>query len=160
MPRSNASRNAGWVQAYTDGSCSVEGKGGWGVVLIFGRHIRVLNGSAEETTNNQMEMYAVIQALEVCKPGNKIAVYTDSQYVQKGITEYIKVWRKNGWKTRTGKPVKNKELWVRMDKAIAEHSQVSINWVPGHAGVKWNHKADELAAMGFKGEIVDQRGKV
>lgn len=141
--------------AYTDGACSGNpGPGGWGVLLraIKGADIvkeRSLNGGAAETTNNQMELLAAISALEALEKPSKITVVTDSAYVKNGVTGWIFGWKRNGWRTSNKKPVKNVELWQRLDKAAARHT-VTWEWVKGHAGHPENERADELARAGME----------
>jgi ribonuclease HI len=133
------------VVIYTDGACSGNpGPGGWGSVLLFNGHRRELSGGDAETTNNQMEMMAVIQALESLKRPCSVMIYTDSVYVMKGMTEWIEQWKKRNWKTAAKKPVKNVELWQRLEQAVSRH-QVKWQWVKGHSGVPGNERADELA---------------
>jgi ribonuclease HI len=133
------------VVIYTDGACSGNpGPGGWGSVLLYNGHRRELSGGDAETTNNRMELMAVIQALETLKRPCEAEVYTDSVYVMKGITEWIANWKKRGWKTAGRKPVKNVELWQRLEQAAGRHD-VSWNWIKGHSGVPENERADELA---------------
>ncbi|NBR33172.1 MAG: ribonuclease HI [Rhodobacteraceae bacterium] len=141
--------------AYTDGACSGNpGPGGWGVLLraIKGADIvkeRTLSGGAAETTNNQMELLAAISALEALEKPSKITVVTDSAYVKNGVTGWIFGWKRNGWRTSNKKPVKNVELWQRLDKAAARHT-VTWEWVKGHAGHPENERADELARKGME----------
>ena len=133
------------VVIYTDGACSGNpGPGGWGSVLLYNGHRREMSGGDAETTNNRMEMMAVIQALESLKRPCSVMIYTDSVYVMKGITEWIEQWKKRGWKTAAKKPVKNVELWQRLEQAIHSH-EVKWTWVKGHSGVPENERADELA---------------
>ena len=133
------------VVIYTDGACSGNpGPGGWGSVLLYNGHRREMSGGDAETTNNRMEMMAVIQALESLKRPCSVMIYTDSVYVMKGITEWIEQWKKRGWKTAARKPVKNVELWQRLEQAISPHD-VKWTWVKGHSGVPENERADELA---------------
>ena len=133
------------VVIYTDGACSGNpGPGGWGSVLLYNGHRREMSGGEAETTNNRMEMMAVIQALETLKRPCSVMIYTDSVYVMKGITEWIEQWKKRGWKTAAKKPVKNVELWQRLEQAIQPHD-VKWTWVKGHSGVPENERADELA---------------
>lgn len=139
------------VTMYTDGACSGNpGPGGWGAVLIYGKHRRELSGGEAETTNNRMEMMAVIQGMETLKRPMKVDVYTDSTYVMKGITEWMGKWKNNGWRTAAKKPVKNVDLWQRLDEALDRH-QVKWHWVKGHSGVPENERADELARLGIPG---------
>ena len=137
------------VVMYTDGACSGNpGPGGWGAVLISGKHRKELNGGERETTNNRMEMMAVIRGAEVLKRGCSVDVYTDSTYVMKGMTEWITDWKKRGWRTAAKKPVKNVDLWQRLDAALERH-EVNWFWVKGHSGVPGNERADELARQGI-----------
>lgn len=133
------------VTAYTDGSClGNPGPGGWGVLLIWGENERELSGGEPETTNNRMELTAAIQALETLTRPVSVDLYTDSTYVRDGITKWIHGWKRNGWKTAAKKPVKNAELWQRLDKALGQH-QVEFHWVKGHAGHEQNERVDQLA---------------
>lgn len=141
--------------AYTDGACSGNpGPGGWGVLMraMNGDEIvkeRTLNGGAGETTNNQMELMAAISALETLSKASSITVVTDSSYVKDGITKWIFGWKAKGWKTAAKKPVKNEELWKRLDAATQRHD-VTWEWVKGHAGHPENERADELARQGME----------
>ena len=136
------------VELFTDGACSGNpGPGGWGVLMRYGEAEKELCGGEAETTNNRMELLAVIEGLNALTRPVSVAVYTDSQYVQKGITEWIHSWKKRGWKTAAKKPVKNADLWQALDEAQAQH-QVSWHWVKGHAGHAENERADELARQG------------
>jgi ribonuclease HI len=138
------------VQLFTDGACSGNpGPGGWGCILRFKGVEKELCGGEPGTTNNRMEMKAVISGLEALKRPCTVEVYTDSQYVQKGITEWIWGWKKRGWKTADNKPVKNAELWQELDSLVRKH-KVSWHWVKGHAGHPENERADELARKGLK----------
>lgn len=133
------------VVIYTDGACSGNpGPGGWGSVLMYNGHRRELSGGEADTTNNRMELMAVIRALETLKRPCSAVIYTDSVYVMKGITEWIMQWKKREWKTAAKKPVKNVELWRRLDDAAARHD-LEWKWVKGHSGVPENERADELA---------------
>ncbi len=133
------------VSIYTDGACSGNpGPGGWGVVLRWGETEKELSGGEAETTNNRMELMAAISALEALKRSVACDLYTDSTYVRDGITGWIHGWKKNGWKTAAKKPVKNADLWQRLDKAVARHD-VDWHWVKGHAGHPENERADKLA---------------
>ena len=133
------------VVVYTDGACSGNpGPGGWGCVLLYNGHRRELSGGEADTTNNRMEMMAVIRALESLKRSCSVMIYTDSVYVMKGITEWMEQWKKRGWKTAARKPVKNVELWQRLEQAANGHD-VEWTWVKGHSGVPENERADELA---------------
>ncbi|QGX99415.1 ribonuclease HI [Roseovarius faecimaris] len=140
--------------AYTDGACSGNpGPGGWGVLMraMEGERIlkeRELSGGEPETTNNRMELLAAINALEVLERASAITIVTDSAYVKNGVTGWIHGWKRNGWKTSNKKPVKNVELWQRLDEAQARHN-VTWEWVKGHAGHPENERADELARAGM-----------
>lgn len=137
------------VEAYTDGACRGNpGPGGWGVLLRFNGHEKRLFGGEAETTNNRMELMAVIQALESLKRDCVVKITSDSQYVLKGITEWMANWKKRGWKTAAKKPVKNVDLWQRLDKACESHF-VEWVWVRGHSGHIENEIADELAKQGI-----------
>jgi ribonuclease HI len=133
------------VTIHTDGACSGNpGPGGWGAILSFGDHEKELRGGEPHTTNNRMELMAAISALEALKRGCTVALYTDSEYVKGGITGWINQWKRNGWRTSDKKPVKNVDLWQRLDAALARH-QVQWHWVRGHAGHLMNERADLLA---------------
>lgn len=133
------------VTLYTDGGCRGNpGKGGWGAVLIWGDHVKEMSGSEPDTTNNRMELKAAIEGLTALKRPVEVEVYTDSKYVQQGISDWITNWKRKGWKTANGKAVKNKDLWQALDNAIAKH-KIEWKWVKGHAGNKWNERADQLA---------------
>ncbi|MEM9965217.1 MAG: ribonuclease HI [Asticcacaulis sp.] len=133
------------VTIYTDGACKGNpGRGGWGAILIFGPHEKDLYGYEAETTNNRMELMAVIQALEALKEPCEIELHADSQYVLKGIKEWIHGWKARGWKTADKKPVKNDDLWKRLDAARQRH-KIHWKWVKGHAGDVMNERADALA---------------
>jgi ribonuclease HI len=142
------------VIVHTDGACSGNpGPGGWGVILDYNGTRKELFGGEAQTTNNRMELMAAITALETLKRPCTVEMHVDSQYVKDGITKWIHGWKKNGWKTSDKKPVKNAELWQRLDAALGTH-QVSWHWVKGHAGHDGNERADELAREGmapFKG---------
>lgn len=136
------------VEIYTDGACKGNpGLGGWGALLIAGEHRKELFGGERNTTNNRMELKAVIEALNVLKRPCEVILHTDSQYVQKGISEWIHGWKARGWKTAAKEPVKNAELWQALDAAQARH-KVEWRWVKGHAGHDGNERADVLANMG------------
>lgn len=138
------------VVIYTDGACSGNpGPGGWGSVLLYNGHRRELSGGEAETTNNRMEMMAVIEALEALKRSCKIVIHTDSTYVMKGMTEWLAQWKQRGWKTAAKKPVKNVDLWQRLDAAMERHD-VDWRWVKGHSGVPENERADELARLAIR----------
>lgn len=133
------------VIIYTDGACSGNpGPGGWGAILIYGKHRKELSGGEAETTNNRMELMAAISALAALKRPSKVELHTDSNYVKQGITEWIHGWKNNGWRTADKKPVKNAELWQALDDARKKH-KISWHWVRGHAGHAENERADELA---------------
>jgi ribonuclease HI len=136
------------VEIYADGACKGNpGTGGWGALLISGGHKKELFGGERNTTNNRMELRAVIEALKALKRPCEIVVYTDSQYVQKGISEWIHGWKARGWKTAAKEPVKNAELWQELDEARNRHT-VEWRWVKGHAGHAGNEAADALANRG------------
>ncbi|MQQ99785.1 ribonuclease HI [Glaciimonas soli] len=136
------------VEIYTDGACKGNpGTGGWGALLISGDHEKELFGGEKNTTNNRMELLAVIEALNMLKKPCEVIVHTDSQYVQKGISEWIHGWKARGWKTAAKAPVKNVDLWQALDAAQARH-QIQWRWVKGHAGHVGNERADELANRG------------
>jgi ribonuclease HI len=133
------------VDLFTDGACSGNpGPGGWGAILRFRGTEKEFSGGEMQTTNNRMELMAAIAGLEALKRAVKVRVHTDSMYLKDGITKWIHGWKKKGWKTADKKPVKNIDLWQRLEKAIAEHD-VSWHWVRGHAGHAENERADELA---------------
>ncbi|MBX9926945.1 MAG: ribonuclease HI [Hyphomicrobiaceae bacterium] len=137
------------VTIYTDGACSGNpGPGGWGAILMYGGHRRELSGGEAQTTNNRMELLAAISALETLKEPCEVELYTDSNYVKDGISKWITGWKRNGWKTADKKPVKNAELWQRLDAARGRH-KVDWRWVKGHAGHPENERADELARTGM-----------
>jgi ribonuclease HI len=136
------------VRIYTDGACKGNpGPGGWGALLRSGTHERELYGGDPATTNNRMELTAVIRALGALKRPSDVEVYTDSEYVKKGITEWLAAWKRRGWKTADRKPVKNADLWRALDEAAARH-HVRWHWVRGHAGHPENERADALANRG------------
>jgi ribonuclease HI len=133
------------VTIHTDGACSGNpGPGGWGAVLEYAGHEKELSGAEAETTNNRMELMAAIQALEALKRPSKVRLVTDSVYVKDGVTKWIHGWKKNGWKTAAKKPVKNEDLWRRLDEAARRHD-ITWEWIKGHAGHAENERADALA---------------
>jgi len=133
------------VVIYTDGACSGNpGPGGWGAILRAGGHEKELSGGEDETTNNRMELMAAIAALEELKQPSPIDLFTDSTYVRDGIMKWIHNWKRNGWKTAAKKPVKNVDLWKRLELAMEPHD-IEWHWVKGHAGHPDNERADELA---------------
>jgi ribonuclease HI len=139
------------VELYTDGACSGNpGPGGWGAILISGKHRKELSGGARDTTNNRMELLAVIRGIEALNRSCRVNIHTDSTYVMKGMTEWIADWKRRGWKTAAKKPVKNEDLWRELDKVLTEH-HVSWRWVKGHSGVPENERADELARLAIPG---------
>ncbi|MCL4767956.1 MAG: ribonuclease HI [Hyphomicrobiaceae bacterium] len=138
------------VEIYTDGACSGNpGPGGWGVVLMSGAHRKELWGAEPMTTNNRMELMAAIQALEALRRPSVVALYTDSAYLRNGITAWIHAWKRNDWRTADRKPVKNAELWQRLDQALGAH-EITWHWVKGHAGHPENERADELARTAIR----------
>jgi ribonuclease HI len=133
------------IEIYTDGACRGNpGPGGWAALLQMGEHEKELSGAEALTTNNRMELTAVIQALEALKRPVQVRLYTDSQYVRRGITEWLHAWKARGWRTADRKPVKNQDLWQLLEEASAPH-QIEWHWVPGHAGVPGNERVDRLA---------------
>ena len=137
------------VSVYTDGACSGNpGPGGWGALLVYNGTEKELSGGAQETTNNRMELMAAIMALEAMKRPVAIDLFTDSSYVRNGITEWLAAWKARGWKTADKKPVKNVDLWQRLEEALARH-KVEWHWVNGHAGHPENERADQLARDGM-----------
>jgi ribonuclease HI len=138
------------VTIYTDGACAGNpGPGGWGAILMYGCHRKELSGGEPATTNNRMELMAAISALEALTKPARVDIHTDSEYVQKGISSWIKGWKRNGWRTSTRQAVKNAELWQRLDAAQARHA-VRWHWLRGHAGHVENERADELAREGMR----------
>lgn len=137
------------VAIWTDGACSGNpGPGGWGAILKFSDTVKELCGGEQLTTNNRMELLAAIRALEALTRPVAADIYTDSQYVRGGVTEWMKGWKRNGWKTSDKKSVKNQDLWEQLDKLIAKH-EVAWHWVKGHANDLDNERADELARQGM-----------
>ncbi len=138
------------VVIHTDGACSGNpGPGGWGAILEAGSHRKEIKGGETETTNNRMEMTAAIEALEALKGPSDVDLFTDSSYLRGGITNWIKGWKKNGWRTAARKPVKNVELWQRLEQAEERHT-VRWHWLKGHVGHDENERADELAREGME----------
>jgi len=145
MPEAKEQR----VRIYTDGGCSGNpGPGGWGAVLMFGDARKELSGGEANTTNNRMELMAAIAALEALKRPVAVDLFTDSNYLRQGITSWIDTWKANGWRTSQKKPVKNEDLWRRLDEARQRHD-VTFHWVRGHAGDPENEAAHELAQQGM-----------
>ena len=133
------------VHIFTDGACKGNpGPGGWGAIMKYGDHVKELNGYSSKTTNNIMEITAVIEALKSLTRPCSIILTTDSNYVKNGITQWIHNWKKKGWKTANKKPVKNKECWLQLDVEVQRH-QIEWKWVKGHSGHPENERADELA---------------
>ena len=133
------------VDIFTDGACSGNpGPGGWGTILRTGEHEKELSGGEPATTNNRMELTAVIRGLEALKRRSSVTVHTDSRYVMDGLTQWLPKWKKNGWKTADKKPVKNEDLWRELDALCAKH-ELQWRWVKGHSGHPENERADELA---------------
>ncbi|MDP6133337.1 MAG: ribonuclease HI [Candidatus Marinimicrobia bacterium] len=138
-------KNSNLVQIFTDGACKGNpGPGGWGAIMKYGDHVKELNGYSAETTNNIMELTAVIEALKSLTRPCAIILTTDSNYVKDGITQWIHNWKKKGWKTANKQPVKNKECWLQLDVEVQRH-QIKWKWVKGHSGHPENERADELA---------------
>lgn len=138
------------VEIYTDGACKGNpGPGGWGALLVAGKHRKEMFGGEANTTNNRMELLAVIRALEALNKPCSVVLHTDSQYVQKGISEWIHGWKARGWKTAAKAPVKNADLWQTLD-AVSQKHQIDWRWVKGHAGHDGNEAADQLANRGVE----------
>ncbi|MGY8855178.1 MAG: ribonuclease HI [Burkholderiales bacterium] len=136
------------IKIYTDGACKGNpGVGGWGAIIMQDEKNIELFGGENETTNNRMELMAVIMALKEISSNLELTIYTDSTYVQKGISEWIKNWKVNNWRSSSKKPVKNKDLWIELDEAVGSR-KINWEWVKGHAGNEGNEKADELANQG------------
>lgn len=133
------------LKIYTDGACSGNpGPGGWGAILLYKEHKKEISGGNKSTTNNKMEMSAVIEALKILKKPSELTIYTDSKYVMDGITKWIFNWKKNGWKSANKKPIKNIELWQELDRQVKKH-KIEWIWVKGHNGNHYNELVDELA---------------
>jgi ribonuclease HI len=140
--------NADTIYIYSDGACKGNpGPGGWGALLVYAGHRKEISGGEANTTNNRMEMTAVIRALESLKRPSTVEVHTDSQYVQKGISEWMSGWKRRNWHTADGKPVKNQDLWLQLD-ALSQLHRIEWKWVRGHAGHPENERADALANQG------------
>ncbi len=136
------------LDIWTDGACKGNpGIGGWGAYLVYGKHRRELFGGEKETTNNRMELTAVIEALSILNRRCRIRLHVDSNYVKDGMTKWIQNWKKNGWRTKGRDPVKNADLWQKLDRLVSEHD-IEWFWIKGHAGDEGNEKADELANKG------------
>jgi ribonuclease HI len=149
---------SGMIDVFTDGACKGNpGPGGWGALLRYGTVEKELFGGERDTTNNRMELTAVIRALEALKRHTRVAIHTDSQYVQKGISEWIIGWKRKGWKTADKKPVKNMDLWQQLDALAAQHD-VSWHWVRGHDGHVENERADRLANAGVDSILSGNNG--
>lgn len=141
------------VIIYTDGACSGNpGKGGWGAILQYGDNVKEISGYSELTTNNKMELQAVIEALKLLKRKCNVELFTDSVYVKDGITKWIANWKKNNWRTSKKEDVKNKELWIELDNLVNQHV-INWNWVKGHADNDLNNRVDSLA----RGEILKNK---
>ena len=145
------------VEMYTDGACRGNpGPGGWGVLLLADGREKELCGGELATTNNRMELTAAIRGLGALKKQCRVTIYTDSEYVRRGIEEWLENWKRRGWKTAGKKPVKNQDLWQALEQAVSEH-RVEWRWVKGHAGVPGNEKADALANRGLDEMLQDRR---
>jgi len=141
----------GVVEIYTDGACRGNpGPGGWAAVLSAGGHEKEISGAQPQTTNNRMELQAVIEALQALKRPVTVRLYTDSQYVRRGIMEWLPQWKARGWRTADRKPVKNQDLWQLLEAAAARH-RIEWHWVPGHAGIPGNERCDVLANAAIDG---------
>ena len=135
---------------YTDGACSGNpGKGGWAAIILDDLNLSSISGSENNTTNNRMELMAPIMALKKIKKRSEITIFTDSKYVKNGITDWIKKWKQNNWKSSNRKPVKNKDLWIKLDNSCQKH-KITWKWVKAHAGTKYNNLVDELAVIETK----------
>lgn len=141
---------ANTVEIYTDGACKGNpGPGGWGALMRSGTHEKELFGGATETTNNRMELTAVIRALQALKRRSRVSIHTDSQYVQKGVTEWLAGWKARGWRTAARQPVRNLDLWQELEPLLTQHD-LSWHWVRGHSGHPENERADQLANFGVE----------
>lgn len=146
------------VDLFTDGACSGNpGPGGWGALLRYGAHEKELSGGAAATTNNRMELQAVIEGLRLLKSRCTVTIHTDSRYVMDGVTKYMANWKRNGWKTADKKPVKNIDLWEQLDAELSQHAAFWI-WVKGHAGHAENERVDELARAAIPPATGDMDG--
>lgn len=146
------------IEIFTDGACKGNpGPGGWGVLLRWGEHEKALCGGEPDTTNNRMELVAAIQGLQALKKSSQVILTTDSEYVMKGIREWMPNWKKRGWKTSSRQPVKNADLWQQLDALVAQH-QVEWRWVRGHSGHRENEIADALANQGVE-QVLKARGR-
>ncbi|HXH04114.1 MAG TPA: ribonuclease HI [Candidatus Competibacteraceae bacterium] len=142
--------NEDMVEIFTDGACRGNpGPGGWGVLLRWREHEKTLYGGEPDTTNNRMELLAAIRGLEALNRPCRVVVHTDSRYLQQGISEWLPNWKRRGWKTADNQPVKNADLWQRLEAAVARHLQVEWRWVKGHSGHRENEQADALAHQGI-----------
>jgi ribonuclease HI len=138
------------ITVFTDGACSGNpGPGGWGAIMRWNGHEKEISGAHPDTTNNRMEMMAVVRALEALKKPSNVEIYTDSQYVQKGVNEWMAGWKRRGWKTAGKKEVQNKGLWQEIDELVQKHV-VRFHWIKGHAGHPENERADELAVNAMR----------
>ena len=138
------------LKIYTDGACSGNpGKGGWAAIILDGKNQSSISGSESKTTNNRMELMAPIMALKKVRKKSEITIYTDSKYVKDGITDWIKKWKLNNWKSASKKPVKNKDLWIKLDSSCQRH-KVIWKWVKAHSGNRMNNLVDELAVLKTK----------
>lgn len=147
------------VEIYTDGACRGNpGPGGWGVLLLANGREKEICGGELQTTNNRMELTAAIRGLQTLKRNCRVTVYTDSEYVRRGIVEWMENWKRRGWKTASRKPVKNQDLWQLLDTAVTDH-EVTWRWVKGHAGVPGNERADELANRGLDELLQNSTGQ-
>jgi ribonuclease HI len=146
------------VEIYTDGACKGNpGVGGWGALLKYSGHVKELYGGTAETTNNRMELTAVIEALASLKRPCRVRLHTDSRYVQQGISQWIHDWKKRNWRTADKKPLKNSDLWKRLDEIVKQH-QIEWIWVQGHAGDAGNERADALANRGVESVLMKSEG--